>query len=355
MKKVLKMACFIAKKRRIPRFGTMPLLILFFTGNDRGVVIQCSYKPLDRHTRRNGNETKNMRLAGILACLLALSCAGCGVQGGLPDGSAAGEPQQKRRRKPRPPGGPGGGENGAVPKRPTAAWCPRRWGGRWTLIWTAMEQPIPCRSPSDRWSGGRREHLDRVCAGQHCYQWKRAGGDRRGKIPWRPIRYIWKSPDRDHYFITDLDTGDKALEIALLDYGPSDDPMTWYFQYRNGALKLIGSLPGFPDDEGSHRDGSGNVMAVGPPEPAPDLERHLPYTLKDGTLAEVAQSQYVPPSGAGRSSGTEAEADHLCQAGSGGGHGDRGAVGGTGDFPRLPTTGIGCRCGRQRGPKGGFT
>lgn len=37
---------------------------------------------------------KNMRLAGILACLLALSCAGCGVQGGLPDGSAAGEPQQ---------------------------------------------------------------------------------------------------------------------------------------------------------------------------------------------------------------------------------------------------------------------
>ena len=260
--KVLKMACFIAKKRRIPCFGTMPLLILFFTGNDRGVVIQCSYKPLDRHTRRNGNETKNMRLAGILACLLALSCAGCGVQGGLPDGSAAGEPQQSAGETSTPER-PRRRENGAVPKRPTATWCPRRWGGRWTLIWTAMEQPIPCRSPSDRWSGGKERTPGPSLCWTALLSMEKSRRRPARKNPLEAYQVYLESPDRDHYFITDLDTGDKALEIALLDYGPSDDPMTWYFQYRNGALKLIGSLPGFPDDEGSHRDGSGNVMAVG--------------------------------------------------------------------------------------------
>ena len=59
---------------------------------------------------------KNMRLAGILACLLALSCAGCGVQGGLPDGSAAGEPQQSAGETSAAGAAQEAGKNGAVPQ-----------------------------------------------------------------------------------------------------------------------------------------------------------------------------------------------------------------------------------------------
>ena len=103
-----------------------------------------------------------------------------------------------------------------------------------------------------------------------------------------------ESPDEEQYFITDLDSSDKALEIALLDYGPSDDPVTWYLHYKDGELESLGSLPGFPDDEDSQRDGNGNVMAVGRLSLLQTWCATFPYTMKNGKLAEVPQSQYIP-------------------------------------------------------------
>ena len=58
------------------------------------------------------------------------------------------------------------------------------------------------------------------------------------------------SPEKDKFFITniskfDMDGEDKYLEIAILDYGPSNDPITYFFRYDND-LKYIGSVSGFP-------------------------------------------------------------------------------------------------------------
>lgn len=49
----------------------------------------------------------------------------------------------------------------------------------------------------------------------------------------------------DSFYVTDILENDGLLEIALLDEGPSEDPITYFFQY-NGTLSCIGQVPGFP-------------------------------------------------------------------------------------------------------------
>lgn len=65
--------------------------------------------------------------------------------------------------------------------------------------------------------------------------------------------YIYLScPVQDVFYITDIaqdheDYGDSndGLEIAILDEGPSDDPITHFFKY-NGDLVYVGEISGFP-------------------------------------------------------------------------------------------------------------
>ncbi len=52
----------------------------------------------------------------------------------------------------------------------------------------------------------------------------------------------------DYWAITDLDSSDGALEIAIMDYGPSDDNVTYFFRYAGGELDYIGYVPGFVYD-----------------------------------------------------------------------------------------------------------
>lgn len=52
-------------------------------------------------------------------------------------------------------------------------------------------------------------------------------------------------PLTDAFYITDIVEDDGFLEIAILDDGPSDDPITYFFRY-DGALSYIGSVSGFP-------------------------------------------------------------------------------------------------------------
>lgn len=58
---------------------------------------------------------------------------------------------------------------------------------------------------------------------------------------------MW-NPTLDCFCITDIMEGDGVLEIAVLDEGPSEDPITFFFQY-NGTLSYIGQVPGFPFPE----------------------------------------------------------------------------------------------------------
>lgn len=53
------------------------------------------------------------------------------------------------------------------------------------------------------------------------------------------------NPLADCFYITDILESDGILEIAVPDEGPSEDPVTYFFQY-DGTLSCIGQVPGFP-------------------------------------------------------------------------------------------------------------
>lgn len=57
-----------------------------------------------------------------------------------------------------------------------------------------------------------------------------------------------------YFCITDLDTSDKALEVAVMDYGPSDDYITSFVRWGVGGVAFMGSVSGMAAS--SIREGS---------------------------------------------------------------------------------------------------
>lgn len=218
---------------------------------------------------------------GALTCLLLLSCAGCGAQNGGVGSGVTSEPEQRAAGTAAEAGKPGDtpqASNGYLVAEKVGADVKLDLDGDGK----ADTLNISVKEVEDGWSFSSltingKEFLDTA-----------------SEDPLNAYKVFLDATDRDRYFITDLDTKDKALEIALLDYGPSDDPVTWYFHYKDGTLQVIGSLPGFPDDSESSRDGSGNVMAVGRLGLLQTWNATFPYNLKEGTLEKVPQSQYIP-------------------------------------------------------------
>lgn len=75
------------------------------------------------------------------------------------------------------------------------------------------------------------------------------------------------TPVTDVFYITDIDTTSPGLEIAVLDMGPSNDPVSYFFRYDGEGLSYIGSVGGFPFPE-QHLgkdgfDGYGNITGLG--------------------------------------------------------------------------------------------
>ncbi len=75
------------------------------------------------------------------------------------------------------------------------------------------------------------------------------------------------TPVTDLFYITDIDTTSPGLEIAVLDMGPSDDPVSYFFRYDGEKVSYIGSVSGFPFPE-QHLgkdgfDGYGNITGLG--------------------------------------------------------------------------------------------
>lgn len=54
---------------------------------------------------------------------------------------------------------------------------------------------------------------------------------------------VWENPSSEGYFIMDLDSEDKYLEIAVLDDGPSGDPCFFTMRYDAGKLIYMGEIP----------------------------------------------------------------------------------------------------------------
>ena len=54
---------------------------------------------------------------------------------------------------------------------------------------------------------------------------------------------VMESPYYDAYYIIDFDENDDYMEIVLLDYGPSDDPMSNFYRYHtDGTLESLGAV-----------------------------------------------------------------------------------------------------------------
>lgn len=56
---------------------------------------------------------------------------------------------------------------------------------------------------------------------------------------------VMMNPMADCFYITDILENDGLLEIAVPDEGPSEDPVTYFYQY-DGSLSCIGWVSGFP-------------------------------------------------------------------------------------------------------------
>ena len=55
----------------------------------------------------------------------------------------------------------------------------------------------------------------------------------------------YDDPDDRWWAITDIDAADGALEIAVQDWGPSDDLTTGFYRYDGAALSYLGRVEGF--------------------------------------------------------------------------------------------------------------
>ena len=66
------------------------------------------------------------------------------------------------------------------------------------------------------------------------------------------------------FYITDISPHFEGLEIAVLDYGPSDDPVTYFFTCQSG-LTYIGYVSGFPFKQLSGYNGFANGGNVSSP------------------------------------------------------------------------------------------
>ena len=72
-------------------------------------------------------------------------------------------------------------------------------------------------------------------------------------------------PDDQCWLLTDLDTGDGMLEIAIQDWGPSMDLTTSFYRFESGKLKAVGIVEGFVCTNGEPSDvtfnGQGTVSS----------------------------------------------------------------------------------------------
>lgn len=62
-------------------------------------------------------------------------------------------------------------------------------------------------------------------------------------------------PEEKYFYITDISSTEPGLEIALLDYGASNDYVTHFFSFDKKDMNYLGSVSGFPFREFSELDG----------------------------------------------------------------------------------------------------
>ena len=238
------------------------------------------------------NRTNHI-LTGVLSCLLLLSCAGCGTARTVSSAGAGVKSVAQVRQGPDVTA-PEAGKPGDLPGEDNGYLVAEKIGEQVTLDLdgdgqedelSVSVEDMAYREKDAAWTEPKLTSF--VINGQEF-----ADPDRENPLEAYDVMLI--TPETDRYYIADLDTTDNALEIALLDAGPSADFVTWYFHYRDGKLMPIGILPGYPEDEVSRRDGNGNVMAKGRLDLLQTWYATFSFHLREGKLEMVPQSWYIP-------------------------------------------------------------
>lgn len=73
---------------------------------------------------------------------------------------------------------------------------------------------------------------------------------------------VWLDNPRLTFYVTDILPQYKGLEIAIMDNGPSEDPVTYFFTYKDGVLTNIGGVGGYPFKKECGYNGFANKGAV---------------------------------------------------------------------------------------------
>ena len=104
------------------------------------------------------------------------------------------------------------------------------------------------------------------------------------------------APDEGWWAVTDIDASDGLLELAVQDWGPSDDLYTHFYRYADGALYSIGGVEGLIETDYSQGDirlaGDGLVHSIHRLRVVQTWYAEADFALVDGKLAVV-----VPPEG----------------------------------------------------------
>lgn len=100
------------------------------------------------------------------------------------------------------------------------------------------------------------------------------------------------SPD-SHYYLVDLDNSDSYVEIALVDYGYSDDPVTAFLRYGKGQLTCLGTIQEPLDSKSCILSGDGNLSAMAHSKILETISYSYDYTVKDGKLQVVPKDWYA--------------------------------------------------------------
>lgn len=104
------------------------------------------------------------------------------------------------------------------------------------------------------------------------------------------------APDEGWWAVTDIDADDGLLELAIQDWGPSDDLFTHFYRYADGQLRSIGGVEGLIETDyglGDIRlDGTGIVHSVHRLRVVQTWYAEADFILADGEFAVI-----VPPEG----------------------------------------------------------
>ena len=102
--------------------------------------------------------------------------------------------------------------------------------------------------------------------------------------------------ESDYFAIVNLDRADRALELAVEDFGADDDPQTWFFRYAGESLTCVGSVPSLAWDDWTKKDavtfsGNGDVLVNAPLDGLMTWYGDVIYRLGSGGKLELARGE----------------------------------------------------------------